>query len=594
MSATSRRSGPAGAHTEAIVLWSVLLVVLLAGGLLTASLHLAVRLSGSSEQLPAHPVTLLSDLVRGRVAWPRYATLVLAALTAAVAGAGLLASWLWRRRGWRRDRVDRAAAHMGRGRDLAALERRGASESAKRLGVEQPGLTIAETVIGGRRLYQGWEETSLDIAGPRTGKTTSRVIPAILEAPGAVVTTSNKRDAVDATRGPRSALGPVWVFDPQRLVDEPPSWWWNPLSYVTDEVRAANLADVFAAAYANPDARTDAFFDPKGQKVVTALLLAAAVDRRTIDHAYLWVTDPRDDEPVALLREHGYTLLAASLAAEINAPEKQRGGVYGTAEKILAFLTNRDALAWVTPGPGRAEFDAHEFVRSAGTLYSLSKEGKGSAGALVAGLTVAVTEAAEEAAKRSPGGRLAVPLVAVLDEAANVCRWPELPNLYSHYGSRGICLMTMLQSWSQGVHVWGREGMRKLWSASTIKLYGGGVAEVEFLQDLSQLVGEFERPTTSLSHGRNGRSATYGTQRQRILDVAELASLPKGRAIVLAAGAPPALVRTLPWMTGPRAAEVRLSLREHDPSAPSTLAEAEAALADVRTAEPALSEGEHA
>ena len=510
MSATSRRSGPAGAHTEAIVLWSVLLVVLLAGGLLTASLHLAVRLSGSSEQLPAHPVTLLSDLVRGRVAWPRYATLVLVALTAAVAGAGLLAAWLWRRRGGRRDRVDRAAAHMGRGRDLAALERRGASESAKRLGVEQPGLTIAETVIGGRRLYQGWEETSLDIAGPRTGKTTSRVIPAILEAPGAVVTTSNKRDAVDATRGPRSALGPVWVFDPQRLVDEPPSWWWNPLSYVTDEVRAANLADVFAAAYANPDARTDAFFDPKGQKVVTALLLAAAVDRRTIDHAYLWVTDPRDDEPVALLREHGYTLLAASLAAEINAPEKQRGGVYGTAEKILAFLTNRDALAWVTPGPGRVEFDAHEFVRSAGTLYSLSKEGKGSAGALVAGLTVAVTEAAEEAAKRSPGGRLAVPLVAVLDEAANVCRWPELPNLYSHYGSRGICLMTMLQSWSQGVHVWGREGMRKLWSASTIKLYGGGVAEVEFLQDLSQLVGEFERPTTSLSHGRNGRSATYG------------------------------------------------------------------------------------
>ena len=53
-------------------------------------------------------------------------------------------------------------------------------------------------------------------------------------------------------------------------------------------------------------------------------------------------------------------------------------------------------------------------------------------------------------------------------------------------------------------------------------------------------------------------------------------------------------MRTLPWMTGPRAAEVRLSLREHDPSAPSTLADAEASLADVRAAEPALSEREHA
>lgn len=48
-------------------------------------------------------------------------------------------------------------------------------------------------------------------------------------------------------------------------------------------------------------------------------------------------------------------------------------------------------------------------------------------------LTVAVTEAAEQLAKASPGGRLRVPMVAVLDETANVCRWRELPNLYSHF-----------------------------------------------------------------------------------------------------------------------------------------------------------------
>jgi hypothetical protein len=69
-------------------------------------------------------------------------------------------------------------------------------------------------------------------------------------------------------------------------------------------------------------------------------------------------------------------------------------------------------------------------------MYSLSKEGRGSGGSLVTALSVAICEAAEERAKVSPGGRLAVPLVVVLDEAANVCRWRELPNLYSHYGSR--------------------------------------------------------------------------------------------------------------------------------------------------------------
>jgi type IV secretory pathway TraG/TraD family ATPase VirD4 len=575
MSATAKRRAPGGAATEALLVWAVLGVVVGSLALLTAAMHLAVALDGGRGQLPAHPVTLCSELVRGGVAWPRYGTVVLAVLGGAASALALGVVLLVRRVHLQRGRVDRAAVHMGRGRDLRALERKGAAETAKRLGVATPGLTIAKTVAGGRTLYQGWEDTALDIAGPRTGKTTSRVIPAILEAPGAVVATSNKRDAVDATRGPRSAVGPVWVFDPQELIDEPASWWWNPLSYVTDEAKAANLADVFAAAYADPAARTDAFFDPKGQKVVAALLLASALARRTIEQTYLWVTDPRDDEPVSILREHGYQLLGASLAAEINAPEKQRGGVYGTAEKILAFLTNRGTLAWVTPGPGRTAFEPHEFVRGAGTLYSLSKEGKGSAGALVAGLTVAVTEAAEERAKRSPGGRLPVPMVAVLDEAANVCRWPELPNLYSHYGSRGICLMTMLQSWSQGVEVWGRDGMRKLWSASTVKVYGGGVSEVDFLSDLSQLVGEFTQHTRSVSHARGGRSVTHATQRERILDVAELAGLPKGRAIVLATGAPPTLVRTLPWMTGSRAAEVRLSLREHDPAASSTLEEAD-------------------
>jgi type IV secretory pathway TraG/TraD family ATPase VirD4 len=116
--------------------------------------------------------------------------------------------------------------------------------------------------------------------------------------------------------------------------------------------------------------------------------------------------------------------------------------------------------------------------------------------------------------------------------------------------------------------------MRKLWSAATVKVYGGGVSEVEFLSDLSQLVGEYQQPTSSVSYAKGGRSTTHALQRERILDVSDLAALPKGRAVVFAAGAPPALVQTLPWMSGPRAAEVRISLREHDPAAAVTLSAA--------------------
>ena len=604
MSATSRRSGGASMlDPEVVLLWIAIGVVALVVGTLTAAVHLGVALDGGAQAVPANPFTLVLELANGDTAWPASATVALIAIVALLAVLATAGGVLYARHRGRRTRVDRAAGRMGRGRDLEPIGRKQATATAARLGVDSPGLVIARTVAGGRPLYQGWEDVSVDIWGPRVGKTTSRAIPAILEAPGAVVVTSNKRDVIDATRGPRSSRGEVWPFDPQGIVGAPADWWWNPLTYVTDEVKADILADVFASASRDPTARTDAYFEPAGQRLLSNLLLAAALAKRPLTQVYLWLSDPTEDEPVAVLEEHDYPLNATALQSVINAPEKQRGGVYGTAQQIASFMTNREAMRWVVKDPApsstssanpwlagnaggrRREFDPHEFVKTTGTLYSLSKEGRGSAGPLVTALTVAICEAAEEHAKRSPGGRLQTPMVAVLDEAANVCRWRELPNLYSHYGSRGICMMTILQSWSQGVEVWGRDGMRKLWSAANIKVYGGGVSEVEFLSELSQLVGDFDLNTTSVSHGRGGRSTNRAVRRERVLDVADLNALPKGRAVVFASGAPATLVRTLPWMASDHAGAVRASILEHDPVADDTIAEAMDSLSRARAQE---------
>ncbi|WFF09914.1 TraM recognition domain-containing protein [Micromonospora sp. WMMD1076] len=53
----------------------------------------------------------------------------------------------------------------------------------------------------------------------------------------------------------------------------------------------------------------------------------------------------------------------------------------------------------------------------------------------------------------------------------------------------------MLQSYPQGVDVWGREGMRKLWSAANVRTYGGGVADPDWLKELSKLIGEHDVTT---------------------------------------------------------------------------------------------------
>ena len=580
MSATSKRAGGGAWDPSTVLVWVLITVVLVGGGVTTAALHLGNGLSATPQTLPANPFVLVLGLAQGDVEWPTASTVVLGVLGLLVVLLAVLVGLRVARRAGRSTRVDGAARHMGAGRDVAALSRRGAAATASRLGVtDGPGLPLG-TTMGGQSLFSSWEDVSVDIWGPRTGKTTSRAIPAILAAPGPVVATSNKRDLVDATRGPRAEAGEVWVFDPQGIVDEPATWWWNPLDYVVDEVHAARLARLFAAAARAPGARTDAYFDTAATGLLGNLLLAAALDGRPVTQVYLWLTDPTDDEPAEVLRARGWTLQAAAVDGVVHAPERQRGGVYGTALEVVSFLTSRQAATWVTPQPGRdhrPQFDPEAFVAGPHTLYSLSKEGEGSTGPLVTALTVAVTEAAEALAKTSPGGRLAVPMVAVLDEAANVCRWKDLPDLYSHYGSRGITILTILQSWSQGVEVWGRDGMRKLWSAANVKVYGGGVSETEFLGELSQLVGDFTLATVSTSHGRNGRTASRSTRQERVLSVADLAGLPKGRAVVFASGAPATMIRTVPWMDGPHAPAIAASIAGHDPGARDTLADARAA-----------------
>lgn len=572
MSRPSNRRSQPGVDTQAVLIWVLIgtLAVLVAAvwsGAWLQAIWTGVPIPGD---LKRGPYELPLAVAKGRLAWTTPAWIGAVAMCAAVALLAATVIWLHKGRAGRGSRVDRSAAWMGRGSEIEPLTHKHARKVSKRLGVDdaEPGIPVGRSVVSGKMLWGTWEDMHIDIWGPRTGKTTARAIPAILDAPGACLVTSNKRDIVDATRDVRQTGGPVWVFDPQQVALEEPTWWWDPLSFVTDEVKAEELAEHFAAANTGQAARTDVHFESNGEDLLADCLLAGALDHRPITDVYLWLTMPGDVEPVDILRRGGYDLKAAQLEGITLTPDKERGSIYSTARRMAGCLTNRSVLAWITPPavPGRPHFDPQDFIGSGGTLYSLSKEGKGSAGPLVMALTAAVVAAAEERAA-SYGGRLPVPLVGVLDEAANVCRWRQLPELYSHFGSKGIVLMTILQSWSQGVDVWGESGMRKLWSAANIAVYGGGVKESAFLQDLGRLIGEYDTESVSVSLGQGKRSTSRQLHREQILTVDELAALPRGRAVVLASGARPTLIKTVPWMSSPQAQAVRASIAAHDPAA---------------------------
>jgi type IV secretory pathway TraG/TraD family ATPase VirD4 len=576
VSVTNKSRGPSDATPFLVVGGLVALIVCVVAAWAADTLGAALA---HRPEPAANPVAAVIGLADGRTVWAgTAATAVLAAEVVLIVLLVLLVLRMTKRVGGAQSGIDGASRHLANRRDQQMLSREGVAATAARLGAPatHPGVRIGRARGTGQPLYGSWEDEQIDIWGPRTGKTTSRAIPAILDAPDSspVLVTSNKRDIVDATRLSREAKGDVWVFDPQGIIGDEPTRWWNPLSYVTDVDKAVRLASIFAAYNQDADAKTDAYFDPEGQQLLAFLLLAAAEGKEPITRVFSWAADATDTRPVDILRSAGHDLPADGVQGVINSPDEQRAGIYGTCKKSVNFLVNPAITRWVTGGSRQRlpEFRPNEFVAGEGkgnSLYLLSREGQGTAGALVTALTVATVEAAEELANRSPGGRLRSPMLGVLDEAANVCRWKDLPDLYSHFGSRGIVLMTILQSWAQGVVVWGDNGMKKLWSAANIRVYGGGVSEPQFLADLSQLIGDFEPDTTSLSiqGGANrSRSTTISTRVEKILEVSDLAAMPRGRALLFASGTRPVLVETEPWQKGPHAEAVKASLAKYAPA----------------------------
>ncbi|MFI1036042.1 TraG/TraD/VirD4 family protein, partial [Streptomyces sp. NPDC020951] len=149
-----------------------------------------------------------------------------------------------------------------------------------------------------------------------------------------------------------------------------------------------------------------------------------------------------------------------------------------------------------------------------------------------------------------------------LDEAANVCRISDLPDLYSHLGSRGINVVTLLQSYRQGSRVWGEAGMDALWSAATIKLLGAGLDDADFVDKVSKLVGHHDVSTVSVSRSKEGTSRSISYRLDPILPPDRIRALPKGTALLLATGVRPALIRLRPWYKEPGAAAISAAAAE--------------------------------
>lgn len=562
--------------------WLVLLGVwtaLLCSFVVWLGANLAASLTGGHVARFGGRFLIQATSEQPQTAWPGTPTWLVVACSLFIAAITVAPSaWGWQRYIGSRPAPEDPVAALAKGTGLTSLMPKQSAEratvlrpslrnqNAKNLSGRDIGLALGnlKTRKGGPGpvLYASWEDTVVAFMAPRSGKTTSQSIPFVLSAPGAVIATSNKADlwAATAELRERTTGEPVWLFDPQHITYQPQRWWWDPLRMLDTVEEASRMAGHFVLTV--DDGTKKDLWGPAAQDLLTALFLAAASSGRTLADVAVWLDQPAVPTPVEILQQAGFRLMASSLLGAQNGAIETRDGIYQTARTAAKALRDEEILAWVTPPERReslAEFDPESFVATRQGLFLCSKS-HSPASPLIAALTDSCMRAGERRAERM-GGRLDPPLVVILDEAANICKIGDLPPLYSHLGSRGIVPVTILQSYEQGMTVWGEQGMAALWGAATRKIIGAGVDSPRLARDISTLVGQHDVPVRSVTYGQGQASEQISVRRQEILDPAAVRSLPSGTGLLLATGGKPALMQLRPWYLGESSEEIAACIK---------------------------------
>jgi len=406
-------------------------------------------------------------------------------------------------------------------------------------------------------------ELSIGVVGPpRSGKGMNIVIPMILDAPGAVVTTSTKTDNLAATMIARAKCGPVTIVDPEGLASGVTSELrWSPSRGCEDPTTAMRRAKSLCAGVA--EGVTDGgLWLIETEMVVQNLLHAAAIEGRTASDLHAWSSSaPNSREVVRILAE---SLKAAprwfqDLDGVVTSEERHRAILWSFVGMVFAPLADPKVVAQLTPEPGR-EFDPLEFLQGNGngTLYLLgTASGTMVMENFVAALIQDIVDVAYHEAAASAGGRLDPPLALLLDEAAN---YPlkSLGGLMSTGGGNGITTVAVVQSLAQLRDQFGDHEAQAIWDLTNVKVILGGLSSVGDLRDTSQLIGDRDvAEFSTTSHDGGGRSVSKSVRQRPVLDPAMIRSIPMGYALLLLRTSKPIMLTLKPWTKRKDARELR-------------------------------------
>ncbi|WP_308012416.1 TraM recognition domain-containing protein [Arthrobacter sp. M4] len=436
-----------------------------------------------------------------------------------------------------------------------------------RPGLARPTIQDVSWTLGRSRgitVHVSTEESMVIQGAPRSGKGLYVVINAILDAPGAVVTTSTRADNLVVTMRARATGGrPVTVFDPQGMSGIPSSLRWSPVRGCEDPDIATRRALVITADTEMKG--ENAAWQKRSLIVLQGLLHAAALSGEGVRAFRRWSSSPvLAREALEVLGRPGAALgWQADLMGILEDDPRNTSNSWIGVSAAVAPLSSPKVLAALDPQDEAEEFDPKQFIRDRGTLYLIgTKAGAAAAGPYLSALIDDIDNAAREMAFVSPGGRLDPPLSLILDEIANLAPWPGLPVALADGGGIGISTLVVLQSLSQARSGWSIDEAATIWDSAIIKVIFGGGSDERDLRSLAGLLGERSLTLTTRSWSSQGRQDGEQIRETPVIALDEIRRLPVGTALMLGRRTRPILLDLREWHKRKDAAELGRSKAE--------------------------------
>lgn len=475
-----------------------------------------------------------------------------------------------------------AAAHLAIAETVRPTYATEARDEGRVVEPEDVAFLLGHTY--GEEVWVGLERPVYVLGPARSGKGVGVVVPAILAAPGACITTSTRTDNLEATAACRAERGPVEVFNLEASGGRPHTIRWSPLEGCEIPRIAMKRAKLLVGA--SGLGGDNAVWATSAGGIVMALLYAAAISGRTIADVYRWSKSPDTCKEAMQLLERAahlpeycsasgeqvdwHTTIRYVMGEEVRMKANKWFGVENAFVPLMdPYVRDRLAIR-LTDDAGRrlpGTFDTEAFLRERGTCYMISAgtsttaETSGTVGTFYSLFLDHLTDVAHELAQRSPGGRLDPPLTLVLDELANIHPWPGAARMSSAGSGEGIQLVAVFQSRSQGKEAYGDDVEETIWN-NCLNVLLPGVKAPEVLSALAQTLGAEDRVTSSASYSLRepfSRSWQNQTSERATVEPGEMRRLPQGHALVIEAAMRPMLVDLIPYWRGSHADAVACS-----------------------------------